>query len=57
LIQFNQRDSCDDSRIGESGAEELKAKDQTGDEATYSGVLVAEVLKKAAVSMGKRLSH
>jgi DMSO/TMAO reductase YedYZ molybdopterin-dependent catalytic subunit len=35
--------------------QELKAKDHCGDEAAYSGVLVAEVLKKADVTLGERL--
>jgi DMSO/TMAO reductase YedYZ molybdopterin-dependent catalytic subunit len=34
---------------------ELKAKDHSGDEATYGGVLVAEVLKKADVTLGEKL--
>lgn len=34
---------------------ELKAKDHSGDEAIYVGVLIADVLKKADVSLGERL--
>ncbi len=34
---------------------ELKAKERSGDEVTYSGVLIAEVLKKADVALGERL--
>jgi DMSO/TMAO reductase YedYZ molybdopterin-dependent catalytic subunit len=34
---------------------ELTAKDHSGDEGTYGGVLIAEVLKKADVSLGERL--
>jgi len=34
---------------------ELKARDHSGDEATYRGVLVASVLKQADVTLGERL--
>ncbi len=34
---------------------ELKAKDHSGYDATYGGVVVAEVLKKADVNLGERL--
>jgi DMSO/TMAO reductase YedYZ molybdopterin-dependent catalytic subunit len=41
--------------LAELPQKELKAKEHSGDEATYKGVLVASVLKEADVILGERL--